>query len=163
MAEVAAGRVDLAVLVRPADGLPRGVRLVPLLDDPYRAVLPRGHRLAAERVLDLADLADEPWVGSERHGPCREVVLDACSAAGFTPGVVVESEDHATAQGFVAAGLGVALVPTLGLGGRHPGVVVRRIRKPEPVRVICAAVRGTSPVPPALQGLLDALRAAAER
>ncbi|MET7700282.1 LysR family transcriptional regulator [Streptomyces sp. NPDC005485] len=159
--DVREGRADLALVVRPRDADHTGVRLVHLLDDPYRAVLPRGHRLAAQRVIDLAELAEEPWVGSERAGPCLDPQLDACAAAGFTPDFVVESEDYVTAQGFVAAGLGVSLTPRLGLGAHHPGVVVREVRGPEPVRSIYAAVRETAPLGPALRGLLDALRDAA--
>ncbi len=49
-----------------------GVGVVRLLDDAYQAVLPAGHRLADQRVLDLADLAGEPWVGSEPPGPCLD-------------------------------------------------------------------------------------------
>ncbi|MFF3457313.1 LysR family transcriptional regulator [Streptomyces sp. NPDC002730] len=160
--EVKQGRADLAVVVHPRDRPRDDIRLVHLLDDPYRAVLPKGHHLAAKRVLDLADLADEPWVGNEWPvGPCLEIVLDACAAAGFTPNFVVESEDYATAQGFVAAGLGISLMPLIGLGNRHPGVVVRKVRGPEPVRGIYAAVRETSLPQPALRGLIDALRDAA--
>jgi hypothetical protein len=40
-------------------------------------------------------------------------------------------------------------------------VVVRRVRKPEPVRAIYAAVRETALAQPALAGLLNALRDAA--
>jgi DNA-binding transcriptional LysR family regulator len=160
--EVEQGRADLAIVVRPRERVRGDVHLVHLADDPYRAVLPRAHRLAAQRVIDLADLADEPWVGSEgTANPCLEIVLDACAAAGFTPNVVVESEDYATAQGFVAAGLGVSLIPRMGLGARHPDLVVRRVAKPEPARAIYAAVRETSLELPALSGLLDALRSAA--
>ncbi|WP_369237617.1 LysR substrate-binding domain-containing protein [Streptomyces sp. R21] len=159
--EVREGRADLALVVRPRGEEPAGVRLVHLLDDPYRAVLPVGHPLAGERVVDLAALADEPWVGSERAGSCLDAQLDACAAAGFSPGFVVESEDHITAQGFVAAGLGVSLIPRLGLGAPHPGVVVRAVRGPEPLRIIYAAVRETASPQPALRGLLDALRDAA--
>jgi len=160
--EVEQGRADLAIVVRPRDRLREGIRLVHLLNDPYRAVLPRGHRLSAKRVLDLADLADEPWVSSEwRAGPCLDAVLDACAGAGFNPNFVVESDDYATAQGFVAAGLGIGLIPRTGLGTGHPGVIVRKVRKPEPVRAIYAAVRETSLAQPALRGLLDALRDAA--
>jgi DNA-binding transcriptional LysR family regulator len=113
-----------------------------------------------QRVLDLADLADEPWVGAEWAGACLEIMLEACAAAGFSPKFAVESDDYTTAQGFVAAGLGVGLIPRMGLGNRHPAVV-RRVRKPEPVRAIYAAVRETSLTQPALRGLLDALREAA--
>ncbi|MEU1508374.1 LysR substrate-binding domain-containing protein [Kitasatospora sp. NPDC005748] len=159
--DVLRGRADVAVVVRPHGGEHPGLRLIPLLDDPYRAVLPRGHRLGARRVLDLADLAGEPWVGSERTGPCLDTVLDACAEAGFRPGFAVDSEDYPTAQGFVAAGLGVALVPLLGLARRHPGVTVRRLRAPEPVRAVHAAVRTTAWGQPALAQLLASLQEAA--
>ncbi|GAA4438946.1 LysR family transcriptional regulator [Actinokineospora soli] len=162
--EVERGKADLAIFIhRTTRPVSPGVRTFHLLDDPYQAVLPRGHRLAAKRVLDLADLADEPWVSGEwpPHGPCSRILFDACAAAGFSPDVVVESEDYASAQGFVAAGLGIAVIPRMGLGSRHPGVVVRRLRKPEPVRVIHAAVRESSSEHPAVVGLLTALRDAA--
>jgi len=157
--EVEKGRADLAIVVRPRGQGREGLRLVHLRDDPYRAVLPKGHRLAAKRVLDLTDLAGEPWVGSESpDGSCLELILRACAAAGFSPAVVVQSEDYATAQGFVAAGLGVSLLPLAALAHHHPGVVVRKVRGPEPVRAVHAAVRETSLRQPALRGLLDALR-----
>jgi DNA-binding transcriptional LysR family regulator len=164
LVEVERGDADLAIFIHRSSRLvAQGVRTLHLLDDPYQAVLPRGHRLAAKRVLDLADLAEDPWVGSEwPPGPCLRILLDACAAAGFSPDVVVESEDYASAQGFVAAGLGVTVIPRMGLGSRHPGVVVRRLRKPEPVRVIHAAVRESSMDHPAVAGLLTALREAAE-
>ncbi len=156
--QVQQGNADLAIVVRrPSDESHQGICLVHLRDDPYQAVLPAGHPLAAQPVIDLADLAGEPWVGSEPPGPCREPIIDACAAAGFTPDFVAKSEDYATAQGFVAAGLGVSLIPRLGLGTRHPGVTIRPVHRPEPVRAIHAAVREISLTQPALRALLDAL------
>lgn len=159
--EVTQGHADLAIVVRPHGRLCDGVRLVHLLDDAYRVILPKGHKFESKRVIDLGDLADESWVGSELPGTCLDTVIDACAAAGFSPDFAVESGDYATAQGFVAAGLGVSLVPDMGLVSHHPGVVVRKVRNPEPVRAIHAAVRETSLGQPALQGLLLALKAAA--
>jgi DNA-binding transcriptional LysR family regulator len=157
--EVVQGQADLAIVVSPREQPADGIRLVHLLDDPYHAVLPKGHRLAAKRVVDLADMADEPWINNELSGGrCHELMLNACAAAGFTPNFAVESDDYATAQGLVAVGLGVTLLPGLGLGQRHPAVVVRRVRNPEPVRSIYVAVRETSLARPALAGLLAALR-----
>jgi DNA-binding transcriptional LysR family regulator len=163
LAEVQEGRADVSILVSEGRRSPvAGVRLTHLLDDPYRAVLPRGHRLARKRVINLADLSEDPWVGNEWPvGPCARLVLDACAAAGFTPGFVVEAEDYANAQSFVAAGLGVSLIPRLGLENPHPGVVVRRVTKPEPIRVIQAAVRESALDQPATRCLLDALDTAA--
>ncbi|WP_033284234.1 LysR family transcriptional regulator [Streptomyces sp. NRRL F-525] len=161
--EVKEGRADVALVVGAtgASKAHEGVRLVKLLDDPYLAVLPKGHRLAARRSVELSELAEEPWVGSEWPGPCLDAQLDACEAAGFRPRFAVQSEDYVTAQGFVAAGLGVTLIPRLGLGSRHPDVVVRVVRDPEPVRTIHAAIRETAPPQPALQAFLRALRDAA--
>ncbi|TMR96598.1 LysR family transcriptional regulator [Nonomuraea basaltis] len=159
--EVTQGRADLAIVVTPRGSLHRGVHLVHLLDDPYRAVLPKGHPLATKRVIELSDLADESWVGSESPGPCLDVLLGGCAAAGFVPGFVVESDDYMTAQGFVAAGLGISLIPEMGLASRHPGVVVRKVREPEPVRTIQAAVRHASLDQRPLAGILTALQDAA--
>jgi DNA-binding transcriptional LysR family regulator len=160
LADVREGRADLALVVG-GEGAPDGVRLLRLLDDPYLAVLPKGHPLAARRSVDLAELAEEPWVGSEWPGPCLDAQLAACAAAGFRPRFVVDSEDYLTAQGFVAAGLGVTLIPRLGLGAPHPDVTVRRLKAPTPFRTILAAVRPSAPPQPALAAFTDALREAA--
>ncbi|WP_189058501.1 LysR family transcriptional regulator [Longimycelium tulufanense] len=163
--EVVAGNADIAVTVvadTPAT-LP-GIRFHHLLADPYRVVLPRGHHLAGEASpIDLGNLAGEQWVDALANSPraCRHIVLDACAAAGFAPHQVGESDDFTTAQGFVAAGLGMALIPQLGLTAPHPGVVVRPLRNPEPIRHIYVAVRENG-ASPALQVLLDALDDVAE-
>ncbi|ALG13787.1 LysR family transcriptional regulator [Kibdelosporangium phytohabitans] len=157
--EVEEGRADVAIVVFPRMNPPRkGVRLIHLMHDPLRAVLPKGHRLASKRYVDLADLAEEPWISTEFvPGPCADLMMNACAAAGFTPNVAVESEDYTTSQGFVAAGLGVALIPRLGLDATHLGVVAKRVRRPEPVREIYAAIRDSSAQDPAVQAFLTAL------
>lgn len=163
MPDVESGDADVAIVVAPRKRPPaKGVSLIHLLDDPYRAVLPKSHPLARKRTIDLADLADEPWVGNEwPPGPCLDLLLDGCAAAGFTPNFFVEAEDYQTAQGFVAAELGVSAIPLLGLGTPHQGVVIRPVRKPELKRSIYAAVRDSSLAWPAIRQLIDALREAA--
>ncbi|MBA0053693.1 LysR family transcriptional regulator [Streptomyces sp. AJS327] len=157
LSEVERGRADLALIVG-APGRPReGVLTQRLGDDAYAAVLPAGHPLADRREIALADLAAESWIASERPGPCLDPLLDACAAAGFAPDFGVRSEDHVTAQGFVAAGLGVGVMPHLGLVNRHPDVVVRDIGRPRPFRAVHAVARQTSLAQPALAELLDAL------
>jgi DNA-binding transcriptional LysR family regulator len=148
---------DLTLLIGPGADRRPGIRMVRLLEDAYLAVLPEGHELASKRVLDLADLADQPWVGSEPPGPCLDTVVDACAAAGFSPHVVARSEDYTTAQHFVAAGLGVTLIPRLGLSTHLPGLAIRTVRNPEPVRTVFAAVRESSLAQPAVRTLMEAL------
>lgn len=160
MPQVESGAADVAItVVTEQNPRHRRLELVHLLDDTYRVVLPRGHRLARKRILDLAELADEPWVGNEwPPGPCRDIVLNACGAAGFAPNFAVESDDYQTAQGFVAAGVGVSLVPEIGLGAPHPGVVVRKVRRPAPMRAIYGAVASRSRAQPAVRHFLSAIR-----
>ncbi|MEU2890177.1 LysR substrate-binding domain-containing protein [Streptomyces albidoflavus] len=161
LARIAEGRAGLGLVVRPdAPPLP-GLDLVRLLDDPYRVVFHPDHPPAGREAVELADLAKEPWIGSEPPGPCLHAVLQGCAAAGFTPEVAVECQDYTPAQGFVAAGLGIALLPRLGLAVPRPGVAVRPVRGPEPARTVRAALRSGAPPAPALTGLLTAPREAA--
>lgn len=161
LAEVEQGDADLVIAVRPAERNRPGIRLIHLLDDPYLAVLPAAHPLAARRRLNMADLAPEPWIGSEPPGPCLDLMTEACAAAGFTPNFVATSEDYATALGFVAAGLGVGLLPRLALRGRHPDIAIRKVQRPQPFRAIYVGAREATLAQPATRTLLEALREAA--
>ncbi|MFJ7213239.1 LysR family transcriptional regulator [Amycolatopsis sp. NPDC098790] len=138
------GELDLAVIEAhavpdPGDGL----TYHRLLTDPFRLVLPRGHRLAARRTIALADAAAEPWIDLKCEvGCCRSATTAAFAEAGFEPRRVIEADEYWPAQGFVAAGLGLALMPALALGVQHTGVVVRRLpRAAQPVRHVLAATR----------------------
>lgn len=163
-----AGETDIQLVVLEPAAAARpvpGVTLVHLLDDPYQLVLPRDHRLAEQREpIELVELADDPWVDNEvAPAQCRQIMMDAFAAAGFVPNFVVESDDYPTAQGFVAAGLGVTMLPSLGLGTVHPGVVVRPMSNPSPVRHIYAAVADAVAEQPAVTGMVEALKTAATR
>jgi DNA-binding transcriptional LysR family regulator len=126
--------------------------------------VPRGHRLAASRVITLSDAAAEPWIDIRCEvGCCRAATNAAFQQAGFTPRRVVEADEYWPAQGFIAAGLGLALIPTLALGVRHDGVAVRRLHHAcQPERHVLAATRPaiSSTVP--VQAMMTALQAEAD-
>jgi LysR family transcriptional activator of glutamate synthase operon len=86
-----------------------------LLDEPLRLAVPADHALARRSEVRLADAAAEPFVMLGPTSSLRVLCEDLCRSAGFTPVVGYESEDIATLRGFVAAGLGVALLPGTGL------------------------------------------------
>ncbi len=162
LAAVRDGHADAVLVV--GEEQCAGVRVTPLLDDPYTVVLHPDHPAARLDTVDLASLADEPWVGSEWPGPCLDAQLAAFTNAGFRPHFVVDSEDYVTAQGFVAAGLGVALIPRLGLGGARDDIAVRPLAAPSSARRICVGVRENTELTPALRTFVEALgRAAAPR
>ena len=93
---------------RPADPAVES-RLVAV--EPLRVALPRGHALAARPGIELAELAEVPFVALRPASALRRLGDELCLAAGFQPDVVFEGDDLSTVRGFVAAGLGVAIVP----------------------------------------------------
>jgi DNA-binding transcriptional LysR family regulator len=127
----------------------------PLLDDEVRLALPKDHPLAAEDVVDLADLDDDSWIaGCPR---CRGHLLQMCHDVGYTPNVSFETEDYVAVQGLIAEGLGVALIPELILRTtHHPDVATRRVR-PESIRRIYAVTTPDLERVPAVKATLDAL------
>jgi DNA-binding transcriptional LysR family regulator len=160
-----AGDVDVAVVVVPfaaGAGPVDDLHHVHLLDDPYSVLLPTDHPLAGSVDVDLADLATEAWVDTaSAPGHCQAAALDACRAAGFTPSFAVQADEYPSTQGFVAAGLGVALVPALALGLVHERVLVKRVRGVQPVRHVHAAVRRARAAEPVVVAALAALTEAA--
>jgi len=99
----------------------------PLFDDPFRVVLPADHRYAGLDPLPLSLLADDGWVLAVSPDDPGDLALAAASAAvGFHPRSVLRTDDYDVAFGFVAAGVGVALVPQMALVDR-PDVVVRPV------------------------------------
>ncbi|MCP2635025.1 LysR family transcriptional regulator [Microbacterium sp. HD4P20] len=98
-----------------ADGEPDGYVVEHLLTEEYRAVMFRDHPLARRHSLSIQELTGEAWIDNDHaRGPCREIVLVACREAGFSPRFKVAAPDYATAFDYVAAGLGVTVVPRLG-------------------------------------------------
>jgi len=161
------GILDLAVVEAhdlPVPGmLHSGVILDHLVTDPFGVVLPRGHRLAGRRVIKLSEVADEPWVDLKCEvGCCRAATDAAFQQAGFVPRRVVEADEYWSAQGFVAAGLGLALIPGLALGVLHSGVVVRRLHSAgQPVRHVLAATRPAVAQTVPVRTMITALRSVA--
>jgi DNA-binding transcriptional LysR family regulator len=79
--------------------------------EPLRLALPRDHPLAARHQLQLADVAGEPFIGLRSASALRRLTDQLCQQAGFRPDVIFEGDDLSNVRGFVAAGLGVAVVP----------------------------------------------------
>jgi DNA-binding transcriptional LysR family regulator len=113
---------------------------VHLFDDPYRLALPCGHRLGrAGRAVRLGDLETEDWIGGGPGSAWFRPVRSACADAGFDPHLVLSSDDYVACQSFVAAGLGVAVMPGLALEHPLPGVDVVELLGHVPTRRIWAA------------------------
>lgn len=76
------------------------------------AVLPKAHRFAASRKLDLVKLADEPLLLLNRSFASRQWFDSGCQAGRFDPRIVLESAAPQTIIALAAAGYGVAIIPS---------------------------------------------------
>src|SRR5215510_13669263 len=101
------GEVHLALVV-PYDRF--GNRLLfPVLNV---AVLPIKHRLARRRALDVAELAEEPFLLLHRTFGSREWFESACNVAHIRPRVLLESAAPHTLIALANVGYGIAVVPS---------------------------------------------------
>ena len=103
--------LDIGFLRPPVRNPDIDVRV--LRREPLIAALPENHPLGNQPSVRLAALSDEPFIcyPSRHRSVVYEAVFDACRRSGFTPRSIVEVAETSTMVAFVAAGIGVALVP----------------------------------------------------
>ena len=112
-----------AILARLRDGTVEVCLTSPLPDDPafaahplqeqrLAALVPSGHPMASRRRLRLTELTGETFVGLKPGYGLRRITDAWCRAAGFTPQLAFAGDDIDTVRGLVAAGLGLALLPS---------------------------------------------------
>ncbi len=160
------GHADLEIGTRRSPDPAVHTRLITL--DPLRLALPRDHHLAAHERIRLAEAAAEPFISLRPASALRKQTDDLCDQAGFRPGVIFEGDDLSTIRGFVAAGLGVAVVPAPRAGSPEaaPGpVLYREILDAGAIREICLTWPAQRRLPPAADLLRQHIiaRAAAGR
>lgn len=104
------GELDVGLLRPPVGDAALAVRS--LRHEPLVAVLPEAHPLSGTEQVSVSDLRDEHFVGYPSHhrSVVHHTVQEACRGAGFSPRTT-EVAETSTLVSFVAAGLGVALVP----------------------------------------------------
>jgi len=104
-------RVDLAVVRNPQPG--NDFDAVHLRTEPLIAALPADFSGDEQPAVALKDLRERTFVThpSGYQSAMFSAVMGACHQAGFAPHEVIEVRETSTMVAFVAAGLGVALVP----------------------------------------------------
>jgi DNA-binding transcriptional LysR family regulator len=156
-----AGELDLAIVFDypsvPAE-LDRDVELTLLLTESMHLVLPREHPLASRQTVSLSSLSEAAWLCGVRPSSCGDVIIAACRDAGFDPRIAFESDDYHVLQGYVAAGLGVTLLPDLALPTLRADLVIRPTRPKAPARRVWAATRPAGSRSRATEAMLEVLR-----
>jgi DNA-binding transcriptional LysR family regulator len=153
-----AGEIDIALLGTPGDSIKTEFETKVLLKTAMAIVLPDDHLLALRESIDLAELADEPFVSlHERHFPGRPALMaDLGKRAGFTPDVRLKADGLSELIGLVSGGAGVGVLPADVDQLPHPGVVFVAMRKPK-LQLVSAAVWNPERATPELLELVAML------
>lgn len=159
---LASGHLDLAIVSTTGRAPLGAYELHHLLDESLYVAVPAGHPLTGQGPVRLGQLADADWIsGSARP---EGTLLDAALRQGFRPRVAHVVAEWTAKEGYVAAGLGVALVPSLAAGSVRADVALVPVRdEGAPARAVyAAAVRGRS-LSAAAEAFVGVLREEAAR
>lgn len=141
---------------------PERLTVVPLFREPLDVVLHPAHPLARRRRLRLEELADEPWISVDVGWPVDDVLRVLAVQTGTDPRIVQRINDFTVTEELVAAGVGIALLPRYSTDDRGGRRLARRpLAGVRAARVVEAVLRASTAERPAVQAVLDALRAEA--
>ena len=123
------------------------------------AVLPERHPLAELEAVPVERLAGEPFVAypSSFRSVLHDAVEEVCANHGFKPQVALEVSETATLVSFVAAGIGVSLVPESVTRFTVAGAVYRPLQG-EPTQVELALAYRSDDTTPVLARALEVVR-----
>ena len=156
---MSAQRFDLGLCEQTT--APPGTRAEVLLTLDEVAVLPAGHALAHQPVLDLADFAGEFFVSLSADDPYRRLIDARFAEAGVERTLRVETHSAAAVCAMVEQGLGIAIVnPVTALAACSERLVLRRLAFSIPFSVTALLPLYRPPLPEVVP-MLDALRAQA--
>ena len=116
--QIKAHQIDAALLALPVDA--RELNVLPIFDEPFRLVLPPGHRLIGTTSVAQSELREEHLLLLSEGHCFRDQALAVC---GFeTPreghqGTDIRAASLETICRMVAAGMGCTLLPAMALTG----------------------------------------------
>ena len=104
------GKVDVAFLRREAQA--PGLAFKFLIKEPLVAVLPAGHRLAAQKAVRIQDLAGETYISPTRVAPALKGVIENYAAkSGVALKTEYDAENVSSVLSLVTSTGGITLMP----------------------------------------------------
>lgn len=125
------GRID-AAFVRPPIARGDDLTFRALYSEPMVVAIPKNHRLANRKSLRLQELTREEFIlypRATRFG-LSDAILTACEQVGFSPVVAQRAPQISSTINFVAASLGIAIVPRCMTRSRSDAVCYIQLKSP---------------------------------
>ncbi|TGB06499.1 LysR family transcriptional regulator [Streptomyces palmae] len=157
------GRLDLLLLALPL-GAP-GITEIPLFDEDFVLVVPRGHHLGGREDIPREELRSLDLLLLDEGHCMRDQALDICREVGRAEGGTgaTSAAGLNTLVQLVAGGLGVTLLPRTAIPvetGRSGDLTTGSFRAPAPSRRIGLAMRAGAARAEEFQAFAAALRGA---
>jgi LysR family hydrogen peroxide-inducible transcriptional activator len=135
------GQIDLALAHQLADldlpgGLPSSLIAAALFSEELVLITAPAHALASLGRVPLLALQAEAFIMFKPGSGVRHTLLRACAAAGFTPSIAFESGAVSAIRAFVAAGIGIAVVPRSAADVAGPPVRILELSSPALSRTV---------------------------
>lgn len=123
------GRADFGVSVLPPAGL--GLEFEPLLTDDFIFICARSDALARKREVPWSVFSNRPFVATAPNSSIRTTTDAVFAQAGMAVEPLYECGNVSMTAAFVAAGLGVSVIPRLSLGlVDQTGLLTRKLVAP---------------------------------
>jgi len=154
------GELDLALVALPIDDA--SLESVPLWSERLQVALPRGHRLAKQKAIRLADLEEEPFILLSDMHCLSDQVVSFCQSK-FVPKITCRCVQLMTIQQMIGLGLGVSLLPDRACQpALQKQIAYRPLAGTEPTRSIGAVRHRLHHPSPNVKALLEMTGAWAE-
>jgi DNA-binding transcriptional LysR family regulator len=134
------GTLDAALLRPPVASPDIDYRIV--AREPLVVALPSFSALAVDRTVAMHELQDQDFIAYAPESVLYRTTSDLCRQAGFRPRIAQVVGETSTMLAFVAAGGGVAVMPSSVRAIQLEGVVYREIENVPAVELAVAWMRG---------------------
>lgn len=146
------GKIDIGFCSPQA--LEENISSIKLSKEELFLIVPKSHPLAGRELVNLSDVAEEPFVLFKKETALHDVIENLCREAGFVPKMSFESFEERTVAGLVGASFGVALLPHIpGLDKRKISLI--RVSTPKCFRKIEMVWRKEAYMPPVVMHFKD--------
>ena len=150
------GTLDLAICRLP---VPDDLDWILVHDEPLMALLSPASPLAEAAAVDLAQLAETPFILFEQGFALNAMIISACQAKGFTPRVAATSGQTEFILALVEANAGVAFLPRIVCPEGHPAIRCLPIQDTDLRWRRALAWRSRCPLSAAARAFLELVRA----
>jgi DNA-binding transcriptional LysR family regulator len=102
------GKADFCLSTPPVEG--KDITCKVIYEDEIVLIVPKNHRLANRSVIQLFEVASDPFIALMQNYNYRNTTDALCRSAGFAPNIAFEVDDALMLE-MMSLGRGIALLP----------------------------------------------------